>query len=374
MAIKTQTHKEKTGNTSLTHSLITSIIIGAILFAFLLLAFEGISRTEWFSRTAANRSLGIYHSQFEIKWFKLEDYVRQNGGVDVLLLGSSIVNTGIDPDVLSSEYEKLTGEHLRIFNFGIEGLTVSPTSVVAKILVEKYHPSTILFITEMRDYVAINGLTVENQLFSDEWFSLQEDGVFSLNGWLRLNSNALEYLLPFRNWSRPDFKDTYQTTQTRWNNTSASGYEADHKSGKDIDVHPDLSQPEEAQKYAMFHDFSIYPGRLENLKTILNPGDNVQLSIVTEIPPYPTYFDYFGGTWVHKMYLEDLKTFVEQNGGVFMPPLDWEMIPLTCRVDNHHLNDYGAKLYSTLLAEQLAWYCQVKNMCPQPSTTAGVEQ
>jgi len=38
--------------------------------------------------------------------------------------------------------------------------------------------------------------------------------------------------------------------------------------------------------------------------------------IVTEMPLYPTYFDYFGGEKVHEQYLDTLKAFVEQKGGV----------------------------------------------------------
>lgn len=370
----TQPQEEKTGPPPSTNSLITSIIIGAALFAFLLLAFEGISRTDWFSRNVSSRSLGIYHNQFEIKWFKLEDYAQKNGGVDVLLLGNSMVNTGIDPEVLSAEYEKLTGEHLRVFNFGVEGVTVSPTSVIANILVQKYHPSAILFVTEMRDYVAENGLTVENQLLSEEWFQSQNSAPLTLHGWLKMNSSATKYLLPYRNWSRSDFPDTFLMYLRRWGDTSASGYEGDLNVGKNIDKHPDPNDPEEAENFALFQNFSIDTGRLNDLNDILNSGGSVQTVIVTEMPLYPTYFDYFGGEEVHDQYLGTLEAFVEQNGGVYVPPLDWELIPLEYRVDNHHLNIKGAPLFSTLLAEQLALYCLDEGMCLRPSYSTGVEQ
>lgn len=374
MVTKPQPHEEETGNKPSTHSLITSIIIGAALFAFLLLALEGISRTDWFMRKVSSRSLGIYHNQFEIKWFKLEDYVKENGGVDVLLLGNSMVNTGIDPDVFSAEYEKLTGEHLRIFNFGVEGVTVSPTSVIASILVQKYHPSAILFVTEMRDYVAKNGLTVENQLLSDEWFQAQNASPQTLHAWLKMNSSAVKYILPYRNWSRADFPDTFLMYLRRWGDTSASGYEGDLNVGKNIDTPPDPNDPEEAENFALFQNFSMDTGRLNNLNTILHAGSSVQTVIVTEMPLYPTYFDYFGGVEVHEQYLDTLETFVEKNGGVYVPPLGWELIPLEYRVDNHHLNIKGAPLFSTLLAEQLAFYCSDEEICLRPSLSTGVEQ
>ena len=95
-------------------SLFTALLIGALVFLGLILLFEGLFRWTRLDQVFTWRSLGVYHGQFEIKWFTLKDYARQNRGVDVLLLGNSMVNTGIDPDVLSAEYEALTGETLRV--------------------------------------------------------------------------------------------------------------------------------------------------------------------------------------------------------------------------------------------------------------------
>ncbi len=357
-----QTRQHKPG----THSLIVSAVIGVIVFMALLLILEGISRTAWFEHAVPVRSLGIYHNQFEIKWFKLQNYVQENGGVDLILLGNSMVNTGIDPDVLSSEYEKLTGVKLRIFNFGVEGLTVAPNSVVAKILVEKYHPAALLFVTEMRDYVAANGLEVENQLMADEWFAEQTGSSPTLRGWLKFNSKAAEHLLPFRNWSRADFPDTFLSFLRRYGDTTSAGYEPDRNVGKDIDKHPDPNDPAEAANFAMFKDYTISPERLQDLHHILDMGISTQPVIVTEMPLYPTYFDYFGGEEVHQQYLSSLASYVSENGGVFLPPIDWQLIPLEDRVDHHHLNLNGAPLYSTLLAQQLAQYCSDTNVCLQP--------
>ncbi len=355
------------------HSLISSVVIGVIVFFALLMILEGTSRTAWFDRIFSIRSLGIYHNQFEIKWFKLHDYVQENDGVDVILLGNSMVNTGIDPDVLAAEYEKLTGVRLRIFNFGVEGLTVAPNSVVAKILVEKYHPASLLFVTEMRDYVAANGLEVETQLLSDEWFATQSGSPAKLRSWLKLNTTAVEYLLPFRNWSRSDFPDTFLSYLRRYGDTTATGYEPDRNVGKDIDKHPDPNDPAEAANFAMFKDFALAPERLQDLKAILDLGSPEQRVIVTEMPLYPTYFDYFGGEVVHQQYLSAIESFVNENGGIFLPPLDWKLIPLAYRVDHHHLNLEGAPLYSSLLAQQLAQTCESTETCLQPALNIDAE-
>ncbi len=176
MAQSDQLQDPAPGRATHPRSLITSLIIGTLLFLGLILLFEGLFRWTRLDQVFSWRSLGIYHGQFEIKWFALKDYARQNGGVDVLLLGNSMVNTGIDPDVLAAEYESLTGESLRVFNFGVEGLTIAPNSVIARILNAKYHPGTIIFVTEMRDYAAANGLEIEQQLLSDEWMIARQGG------------------------------------------------------------------------------------------------------------------------------------------------------------------------------------------------------
>lgn len=353
-------------------SLISALISGTLLFLAFLLLLEGLFSWSRFDQTIKWRSLGVYHGQFEIKWFALKDFVRQNGGVDVLLLGNSMVNTGINPDILVFEYESRTGERLRVFNFGVEGLTVAPNSVIARILTEKYQPGTIIFFTEMRDYVAANGLEVERQLLTDEWVIARVGGKETLLAWLRNNSTVLQHLLPFRNWSRADFPDTFLMQARRFSDTSPTGYEADHNIGENIDISPDPANPEEKQDFELFGNFSIDTGRLDDLKNILEIGEGKTRVIITEMPVHPNFFTYFGGEQTHARYLGELIPFVTENYGIFLPSVPWQKIPMNGRVDHHHLNDTGAALFSRLLAESLADLCVNSNSCLLPATTIEV--
>jgi hypothetical protein len=352
-------------------SFITSLLIGIVLFVLLLGAAELLTRRETPSGRLNVRSVGIYHSQFEIKWFKLQDYVRRNGGVDVLLIGNSMVNTGIDPKVLAREYEKLTGESLRIFNFGVEGLTVAPDSDLVKVLVEQYHPGSIVFVTEMRDYTAQNGLEVEQQLLSNEWLNARISGKYTLRSWFEQYSTALQKLLVIRNWSRYDFLDNFLMSIRRYGDTSAQGYEADRNTGENIDVPPDPNDPKEKENFALFSNYSMDAGRLADLEAILAYANPEHTVFVTELPIYPTYFVYFGGEAVHAQYLAKLESVVQQHGGVFLPPVSWELIPMEDRVDHHHLNYLGAPLYSELLAQQLADACLAGQGCLVPALESG---
>ena len=355
-------------------SLITSMIIGVILFGILFLALEAGSRTTWFNHKLPIRSLGIYHTQFEIKWFKLKEFVRENGGVDVLLLGNSMVNTGINPEVLAREYQYATGEKLRIFNFGVEGLTVAPNSTIARMLVEQYHPGTIVFVTEMRDYVAKNGLEVEEQLLADEWLAAQDGKPDSARVWLKSNSTALQNLLPFRNWSRFDFLDNFLMSIRRFGDTTTAATKQTAMSARASKNIRTQMIPKKQKILPLFKDFSMDPGRLADLKAILDFSKAGTAVFVTEMPLYPTYFDYFGGESVHAQYLSTIEAFVTTNSGVFLSPLSWELIPLEDRVDNHHLNNKGAPLFSRLLADQIAEACLNSGQCLRPTPVAeGVE-
>lgn len=349
-------------------SLLSAFFLGVCLFIGLFFLFEGLYRYTRLDQILNWRSLGIYHGQFEIKWFELKDFVRENGGVDVLLLGNSMVNTGVDPEVLAHEYQSLTGERLRVFNFGVEGLTVAPNSVIARVLTARYHPGTIIFVTEMRDYAAANGLEVERQLLTDEWMVAQQGGGETRRAWLKENSAALQHLLLWRNWSRADFLDVFLMQARRFTDTTLSGYEPDANVGEDISTPPDPADPKEKDDFALFADFSIDVGRLENLRSIIELGVDGTLVLITEMPVHPNYFTYFGGEQAHDQYLEELVPFIEENGGVFLPANSWQRIPLFGRVDHHHLNVIGAILNSRMLAQQLAELCQNGHTCLRPAS------
>jgi hypothetical protein len=348
-------------------SLITSLVMSLFVFLFLFLGFEIISRQDGFNRNFPLRSLGSYHTLFEIKWFKLRDYVNKNGGVDVILMGSSEVNTGIDPEILSRDYESLTGKKLRIFNIGLEGLTIAPNSKLANIIDQTFHPGTILFVTEMRDYIASNGLDVESTFESNPWIRGHLGTGYSIESWLISNSTLLQKLLVFRNWSRYDFRDNLFANIERFCSVSLSGYEADLSLGKNFYPHPDPNNPGDKKNFDLFKNFKIDPGRLTDLLEILHLKNSGVQVFITEMPIYPTYFEYLGNQPGHQPFQSQLRSFISDNGGIYVEPVPWELIPFDGREDYLHLNYRGAFVFSTLLAQRLANECLATAQCLSPS-------
>lgn len=333
-----------------------SVLFLAIAFFCLLSAIlELLARTPWLENASPYRSVGNFDYQFEIKWFRLQDYVKSHGGVDIIILGSSLVNTGLDPDIVAKTYYQQTGVNARIFNFGVEGMTVAPNALIARLLVERYHPALLIYVTEMRDYIAGLGLEYETPFLNDPWLRYQV-GHFTLFGWLAEHSSALQHYLPYRNWVRADYSDTMAFYIKRYQETSASGYEPDSMIGVNVDIPPNPNDPAEVQNFKDYGNYQIAAGRLEALKNILDFSQNQGTSVlVAEMPVYPTFYVYVGGEKVHQQFQQTISSLVTINGGSFIPAETcFSTIPLNGRSNRWHLNFIGAPYFSACLGDQLA--------------------
>jgi hypothetical protein len=343
-------------------SFLISLMVAILLVIVVLMAAEGAIRVLSERGNLPIRSIGNFHSQFEIKWFKLQDFVAANDGVDVLLMGNSIVNTGVDPAILAERLNPTSGSPLRVFNFGVEGLDIDTNAVLAELLVKEFHPSAIIYFTEMREYGPEVDTSVTAQFKIAAWFQYKL-GRPSLKAWIFDHSSLMQYFLPYRNWSRDDFPDTMLRTLYRYGETTASGYEPDRAYSRDLDVLTDPTDPEQKILFDRYRNFSPAPDKLASLERILALGESGVRVFTTEMPIYPTYYDYFGGEAVHLAFLKQIQELTEANGGVFIPRIDSDLIPRTGRADDHHLNFEGTPLFSNYLADELIQLCAQKETC-----------
>ena len=339
------------------------LILTVTFFCVLSASLELLARTPWLEQVSPYRSVGNFDYQFELKWFRLQDYVKSHGGVDIIILGSSLVNTGLDPDIVAQTYFQQTGVHPRIFNFGVEGMTISPNSVIARLLVARYHPALLIYVTEMRDYIAGIGLEYETPFLNDPWLRYQT-GHFNLAGWLRDHSAALQHYLPFRDWGRSDYPATIALYLKRYQETSASGYEPDMGIGVNIDIPPNPDDPAEAQNFKDYGNFQIAAARLGDLKSILDFSKSQGTAVwVVEMPVHPTFYVYVGGETVHQQFQQTISAFVTGNAGSFLPAETClGTIPLNGRSNRWHLNYIGAPYFSNCLGSQLALFANQQHI------------
>jgi hypothetical protein len=330
-------------------------LYGLLLLVVLLLGIEGLFRLAPIQRRFQLKSQGNYHYLFETKWYQLGKYVEEHGGVDVIFLGSSLVNSGIDPAVFTEAYAEQTGEEgLRAFNFGIEGMTIEPNSVVAKILVETYHPKALIFGTEIRDYYAKNGVEVTERFLSNDWVRYR-NGDFNLKGWLAEHSAAYPYYLAYRNWLTWKFYDNFTTITGRIDTMLPDGYEIEHAVNTFHTEMPDPSNPEDKEAMDFFADFNIAESRLDDLRSLIALGKENGVEVVfVEMPVSPTFFGYFQrGEEEHAHFVAVVSEIVKDSGNVFVPAPPEDLFPVKGRSDRVHLNKYGAPIFSEFLGEQL---------------------
>jgi hypothetical protein len=327
-----------------------------LLLAVLLAAAEGLARSAWVQQRLEVASLGNYHYQFEIKWFQLQRYVQAHGGVDVLFLGSSLVNSGIQPQEVNRAFVEASGEpELRIFNFGVEGLTVQPNSVVARLLAESFHPGVIIFGTEIRDYAANNGVETAEKFLSDPWLRYRL-GEFSLRGWLAEHSAAYRYFLAYRNWMSWGFAESHGLVLRRSAALTADGYDVENRVAERAQLEVDPSNPEDAEALAIFAGFRIDEGRLADLQALLDLQQAAGVRVlVVEMPVTPQFYQLFEqGQAAHDEFVQVVSAQVEAAGSVFYPALPEEQLPEDGRSDRVHLSKYGAAVFSRTLGTWLA--------------------
>ncbi len=341
------------------------LILTATFCVVLAAALELLAHTPWFEKISPYRSVDNFDYQFEIKWFRLQDYVKSHGGVDIIVLGSSLVNTGVDPDILAQAYYQQTGVQARIFNFGVEGMTISPNSVIARLLVERYHPALLIYVTEMRDYIAGIGMEYETPFLNDAWLQYQT-GNFNLFGWVVDQSAALQHYLPYRNWARSDFPQTIAFYVKRYHDTSASGYEPDIGVAVNLNVPPNPNDPAEAQNFKDYGNYQVAASRLGDLKSILDFSNNQGTKVwVVEMPVHPTFYVYVGGEQVHRQFQQSISSVVAANGGYFLPSETClDTIPLNGRSNRWHLNYIGAPYFSRCLGDQLTIFVNQSHINP----------
>ena len=96
--------------------------------------------------------MGSRHYQLGHKLALLDAAVKRNGPIDCIMLGSSMVDVGFNPESFQHAYRQATGREIHCFNFGIDASSAASAAALARILIEDYHPRFIIFGTDPRDY------------------------------------------------------------------------------------------------------------------------------------------------------------------------------------------------------------------------------
>jgi len=327
---------------------------GLLVFLVLLIGLECIARLPAVRSRIPLRSFGFSDYLFEIKWQKLKSYTDENGAPDVIILGNSMVNTGIDPLVINSRLNELSGKSLTIFNFGVEGLNLASVPQVAKIILENYHPKVLIIGTDIRDYSLRMDQEPTLEFLKTDWLRYKA-GSFTLNGWLIDHSVLLQDFLLARNWYQPDFHDQFMTVYKRFKDVNAAGYELDRHLPDTAYQAPDPANPSDKTLFDQFRNYTYDAGRLAILVQLVELGRQYDTSVIfLEMPLQKTMYQFFDQPDQTRVeFLGLIQPIIQKAGGNLIETPIYTDIPDADWGNRTHLNLNGAPIFSKYLAEQL---------------------
>jgi hypothetical protein len=341
-----------------------AVAYGAILFLLLCLLGEMLARTPFVQAQIPYQAYGTNHTQLELQLNMLDRFIQENGAPDCFIFGSSQAFREVDAVTFARAYEAASGETVTCYNFGVTGSQVWTTSILNKILIQKYQPRLVVIGTSYLDYTEGREFQIDERFKENDWLEYQT-GKFTLGGWLTKNSTAWRALTMF-SYAAPygmRYEEVLREAH-KWDGQIAdSGFAL---SDKPFD--PSLPVEPGFVKNLMleFGDFGVSERNLSALEETIafsqQAGAQVLLAEMTYHPALLELKDDKGNPRVDKEQIQafinkvntrlnsiaaDHKiTFLEFDPTVSIPDTGW--------FDLYHLNRVGAEVFSRWLGEQAA--------------------
>jgi hypothetical protein len=328
--------------------------LALILFSLLLGAGEALTRSRVFKSHFIADGRGTRHNQFELQLGRLETIVAIEGPVQCIFLGNSMVWNGFDPEAFAQAYRRQTGQSLRCFNFGVDGLPVVSAGALAQILVHDYRPKLLIYGTDARDYAVTREAEDTTVLLDTPWLRYRL-GQFSSEGWLYEHAHLFRYGETLGHLMRLE-KRYLVVTRVDALNRDNYGFGGDEKVGSFVSTPPNYHSDMGSVQYysGLLSDYKMLPENLVGLEQVVHNHSNGTEVLVIGMPVPETYFYFFGnGEHDYQSFLAGVRDVTEANAVPFWPTTALHLIPSDGWVDYSHLNTKGARIFSTWLGQQL---------------------
>jgi len=325
-----------------------TILLAAILLIILLVLVETAARTNFVRDALPTPIIASGHKRLDIKLTLLDDLVKEEGRIDCIFLGGSDVNAAINPGLFNRTYGKKTGEKLICFNFGLDGFIPPAAAVMAKILVEKYHPRLLVWgfsPTSFGDEFKRKPTGIVTQ---NPWCRYRL-GDFNFGGWLTEHSYAYRYFLRFRTWlERPDY---FEKLSIRGEKTSKYGYHTPERIGRIM--HFKRDEEKENRYREMLSKFDIAVEAAAALEQVLRLKKKKKI-ILVDIPVHPGLLTlHERGVAAHRKTALYIKKRAGQKGVLFLSTNRFDFIPQKGFRDINHMNTIGSGIFSRWLGRQV---------------------
>ncbi len=313
-----------------------------IWLLFICIALEAFARTPAGGNFFKYESYGSSHPHFDPQVIRIKARKAQDGQIDCIILGDSQVLYGVDPSIVEQAYLEKTGQTLRCQNFGLGGLKPITAYPLAKLLIENFHPSIILFGTDLFDYTSVQAGS-DASIMSSPWVKYQL-GDFSIDGWLIENWNSYRYYLGM---------DRYLLNGEE----NANHIEANGHSLK-FSAKTNMTQQEQVDYFDNLLDRPEITGeQLDGLHKLLALNSAETKIVLFETPVNPIFFTLKKFAYNRKVY-PDFRNMLENEAAYVSTDLwltqESLQIPEDDWYDIVHLNKPGTLYFSRLLGEHLS--------------------
>lgn len=346
---------------------------GAILFVLICILGEMIARTSFVQAQIPYQAYGMNHTQLELQLNILDKFVQENGAPDCFIFGSSQAFREVDTTVFAQAYKTAGGEQLTCYNFGVTGSQIWTTSILNKILIQKYRPRLVIIGTSFLDYTEGREKQIDERFEESDWLKYQT-GKFTLGGWLIDHSYAwraltlLSYAAPYGLRYEEVLRENH-----KWGGEIAdSGFALSEKS-----TNPNLPVETGFVKNLQleFGDFGISERNLAALEEIVVFSQDAGAQVlIAEMAYHPALLELKDGKGNPRADKAETMAFISQVNQrlqaiatshevrflAFDPAI---ALPKTGWYDLYHLNRIGAEVYSRWLGGQAA---QLLGPLPQP--------
>ncbi|BCY19306.1 MAG: SGNH/GDSL hydrolase family protein [Chloroflexi bacterium] len=313
----------------------------ALILAGFWLAGEAVIRAGVTANLWPEPLLGTANAEMDIKIQALDRLAREKP-VDCIFLGSSQLDTAINPAVFSEEYQHLTGETLNCYNFSLGTLTAGPAGKIAAILVYRYHPKVLVAGISARDFSRDFG-ELARPLINDPWVR-EKLADTNPGGWLTDNSLFYRYLGQLRNQLNPD----YMQFHTRLRRELAPDGFLQY-GGNDLTIDTEEFIPK----------FKLNAEDLSGLDEVMAMKDQGVQVILVEVPVYPDFLPYYvEGDSVK--YFREFREPIQKRVDVYGVPFIYSQEEIGTYLsasrwnDVKHLNIKGADVFSRWFAKRAA--------------------
>ena len=341
-----------------------ALLYGAILFVLACMVGEMLARTSFVQARIPYQAYGTNHTQLELQLNILDKFVRENGAPDCFIFGSSQAFREVDPVAFARAYEAAGGEKVTCYNFGVTGSQIWTTSILNKILIQKYHPRLVVIGTSFLDYTEGREFQIDERFKENDWLEFQTSK-FTLGGWLTEHSYAwraltlLSYAAPYGMRYSEVLREAH-----KWDGEIAeSGFAISQKS---IDPSVPVETGFVKNLQQEFGNFGVSERNLSALEETIafsqQAGDQVLLAEMTYHPALLELKDQRGNPRVDK---EQILSFIGKVNArlndiaarheiVFLEFDPAFSLPETGWFDLYHLNRVGAEVFSRWLGGQAA--------------------